>query len=1013
MHRIRLTQIGLVALTAVLLLPSGVFAQDGSIAGVAADETGAVLPGVTVEASSPALIEGVRVAVTDGAGRFEISALRPGSYAVTFTLAGFNTFVRDGIELTAGFTANVDGTMTIGSIEETVTVSGAAPLIDVQNVVSQQNLSREQLDVLPTGKTYWGYAALTVGMNTNIAGGGHDVGGSIGDAWGHVSIHGSSSSDGAMEWDGMTFNNAIGDTGGSSKQFFLNQVAIQEIVMSTSNMSAEQAYGGVGINAIPKEGGNEFSYYVNVSGTNGNLANDNVNADLNARGITTSPKIKKIWDYGVGMGGPIVKDRIWFYTAHRWWGTQNELPSSFQNLTPHSPFYTPDLDNPSFTDFYNRDNSIRFTVQAAEKHKLTLSQHFQKNCACNFWTQYGVTDFDAAVDFTYWPINLTQTTWTFPASNRLLFEAGGSFLRNLTSPRRQPNVRPDDIAVVTFVPFFNHNVFAAPTLTSTPALYGVGHDFPNYVFRGSMSYVTGSHNLKVGFNTLHADENHERAEVQNALRFDFFTPTFPLQVTQYSHPLTSNQSSNQLGIYAQDQWTIDRVTLNLGVRYDHLNAYVPVQTKPAGRFVGSFTTERIENVPNYDDISPRLGAAYDLSGDGRTAVKASFGRYVLAVGTSIAQAMNPMEASITETSRSWGDAAFQGGNGNFIPDCDFDNFAANGECGAVRNPEFGTPQVVNTYDPDLLEGWGKREYQWQGSVSLQHELVDGWSVEAGYFRTSYGNFRVTDNRNIGPEDFSEYSIVAPVDSRLGSFSGATLDGLYTITPAGQAAGQDNFITAAENFAGGENMTQVFHGIDLTFSGRFDNGANLGGGISSGSTSFDECFIIDSPEQARPGHCNISQPWSAGTQFKLNGSYPLPGDAQVSFVFQNLAGLPWESIYQAGADPAEKALIEGQLGRPLAVSSEEIQLFPAGSGEAATFNFTGSEFYEDRLTQLDLRFTKIFQFGNARIRGWFDIFNVFNANSASNLVANYSPDVYPSIAQVMGGRLFKFGGQFDF
>ena len=1011
MSRIRFAQVGLIALIGVLLLPAGAWAQTGSIAGTVTDETGGVLPGVTVEATSPALIEGVRSTVTGGTGLYQVEALRPGVYTVTFTLPGFSTFVREGIELTSGFTANVGAQMSVGSIEETVTVSGASPLIDVQNVVSQENLSREQLDILPTGKTYWGYAALTVGMNTNIAGGGHDVGGSIGDAWGHVSIHGSDASDGVMQWDGMSFNNNISDGGGQSKQFFLNQAAIQEIVMSTGNMDAETPFGGVGVNAIPKDGGNTFSYYVNISGTNESLQTSNLSQELIDRGVTTIPSIRKIWDYGVGIGGPIVRDRVWFYTAHRWWGTQNNVTSSWTNLTPHTPQYTPDLDDPSWTDFYNRDNGIRFTVQAAEKHKLTLSQNFQQNCACHFYSQYGITDRDASVDYTYWPINLTQATWTFPASNRLLFAAGGSFLRNLTSPRRQDTVLPTDIAHNSFAPFRNWNSFGFVGGTSTPARYGVGHDFPAYVFRGSVSYVTGSHAFKAGFNTRHADENHALAEIQNALRFEFFTPTFPLQVTQFSSPRTSNQTSNELGLYVQDQWTVNRMTLNLGVRFDHLNAYVPEQTHPpGGPFVPSFTTARLETVPNYNDISPRLGFAYDLFGDGRTAIKASLGRYVLALGTTLAQTLNPMEAIQAESNRSWADA-----NGNLVPDCVFTDFAANGECGTIRNPEFGSPQVVVRADPNLLDGWGIRENQWQGSVGVQHELFTGLSLEVSYFRTSYGNFRVTDNLNIGPGDFDEYCITAPNDPRLGSIDGQQLCGLYTISAAGQAAGTDNFITLADNIPGGDAMSQVFNGVDFTFNGRLDNGVTLGGGVSTGSVGFNECFVIDSPQQARPGYCDVSEPWSAGTQLKLNGAVPLPYDTQVSFVFQNIPGLPWASEYRAGAAVAEKAAIEEQIGRPMVVSFETIDLFPSGTGNAEgnAFNKGPSAEYEDRLTQLDLRFMKIFQIGGARVRGWFDIFNVFNANSASNLVAAYSPDVYPAIAQVMGGRLFKFGGQFDF
>ncbi len=1015
-----------IAMLCLFLLPVGAAAQTGSIAGQAVDETGGVLPGVTVEVTSPALIEGVRATVTDGSGLYEVEALRPGDYTVTFTLPGFNTFVRDGVELSSGFTANVDGTMAVGSIEETVTVSGAAPLIDVQNVVTQENLSREALDTLPTGKTYWGYASLTPGMTTAVAGGGHDVGGSLGDAWGHVEIHGSSSADGSVEWDGMSFNNNISDGGGSSKQFFMNQAAIQEIVVSTANMDAETAFGGVGINAIPKDGGNEFSYYVNVSGTNGDLMADNVGQDLIDRGVNAKAKNKKIWDYGVGIGGPIVKNKVWFYTAHRWWGAQNYQASTNYNLTPHTPFYTPDPDRPTWTDFYNQDNGIRFTIQATERHKFTVSQNFQTNCACHFWTQYGVADNDASVDYTYYPINLSQVTWTFPASNSLLFEVGGSFLRNLTSPRPQESVLPTDVAHMIFVPFVNYQAIGFNVCN--PCLYGIGHDFPTSVYKGSVSYVTGTHSFKAGFNHRHAVENHGVSYLNNPLRYDFYTPTFPLQVTQFGTPRNSLHTSNDLGIYAQDQWTLDRLTLNLGVRYDHVNAYVPAQSHPgpiamevfgasASRFVDPFEISRIENVPDYHDIVPRLGGAYDLFGDGRTAIKATLGKYVLAVGSSIAELMNPNNSIQISSSRSWGDLPFQGGNGNSIPDCDFDNFAANGECGPIRNPEFGSPLIVQRYDEDLLTGWGKREYQWQASTSIQHELTDNWTVEVGYFRTWYKNHRVVDNLNIGPEHFSEFSVVAPTDDRLGSYSGSTLGGLYTITPAGQALGSDLFTTLASNIPGGDVMGQTFNGVDFNFNGRFDNGIRIAGGVSTGATSFNECFVIDNPTQNRPGYCDVSEPWSAGTQIKVNGAVPLPYDTEVSFVFQNLAGLPWESLYT----PVEQyASITEQIGHPIVAAQADMEfpIFPSGSGSpfngSDAFNFVGSEFFEKRLTQLDLRFTKILNVGQGRVRVWLDVFNIFNHVSVTNLVTKYTAPgtPYPRAGQVMGGRLFKFGGQFD-
>ena len=1075
MNWIHMKQASAAVAACMLLLPVAALAQTGAIAGSVADETGGVLPGVTVEAASPALIEGVRSTVTDGAGLYTIEALRPGTYTVTFTLPGFSTFVREGIVLTSDFTANVDGTMTVGSIEETVTVSGASPVIDVQNVVSQQNLSREQMDTLPTSKTYFGLAALTPGMTARIAGGGHDVGGTSGDIWGYVAIHGSSEYDGIVMWDGMSINNNIGTGGGGSKEFFLNQAAIQEMVISTSDMNAEFAFGGVATNAIPKEGANTFSYYVNVGGTSGDLQAANVGDELQGRGASPLAKNRKVWDYGVGVGGPLVQDRVWFYTAHRWWGAQNFQPSGNVNIAPgyannpgaigYGAKYIADEGDPAWTDFYNRDNSIRFTIQASERHKFTLSQAFQDNCACHYWPQWGITDMAASQDYTYAPINLSQVSWTFPASNRVLFEAGFSRLLNNSAPLSNERVREDadalaatgmtfeqfmaadpafalqyvDVAHMSYAPLLNWRSHGIRTCA--PCLLGTGHDFPTEVFRASMSYVTGSHNFKVGVDGRWAAEEHAEARLaSNAwpIRLDFFTRDAVtgalgggqdgiFLVHQFATPRASFQNSFELGFYAQDQWTIDRLTLNLGVRYDHLNAYVPAQTAPAGRWGArnpdgtSFSTERIDNVPNYHDITPRLGLAYDLSGDGRTALKATWGKYVTPIGTSIAQVVNPMEAIQISTPRVWLDF-----NQNLIPDCDLDNFGnqigLGGECGGIFNPQFGTPAIINTYDPNLLEGWGKRQHNWQNSVSIQQELTDNWSVEVGWFRTQYGNFHVVDNLNIGPDDFLEFSIAAPAGSdAFGLTPGARITGLHSITAEGLAKGSNNVVKLASEFG---DMSQVYNGVDVNIDGRFDNGLMLGGGFSTGSTSFDECFVVDNPLRARDGFCNVSEPWSAQTQFKVNGAVPLPYDTQVSFVFQSLAGQPWESYYRAGG-AADQLLINGQPGA-LPAATETITLTPSGGGVGAiiastpssitrgssAFYFVGSDLYEPRLNQLDVRFTKIFNTGGARIRGWVDLFNIFNANSATALSDAFVGG-NPRVTAVMGGRLLKFGGQFDF
>jgi len=1000
----------LVVVTGCLMfLPATLWAQaeTGAIAGAVRDASGAVMPGVTVEAASAALIEKVRSVVTDNQGLYQIVDLRPGIYTVTFTLPGFSTFRHEGIELTTGFTATVNAEMKVGVVEETVTVSGMAPVVDTRNVLQQTTIPRTTLDALPIAGRPSQFITLIPAANSGSTTS-HDVGG-VGTDRGFFGVHG-------QRADDMTFNFAGMDSrvfsGGS---FQYNKATFEEVVVETGAGSAEATTGGVQINIIPKDGGNRLSGSLSAEYTGPGLSSDNATDALLARGLSGAPSIKNYYDIGGGLGGPIKRDKLWFFGAGRVEDRAIYQAGNYYNKRQGTLFYEPDLSRRAFNHDYSKDASVRFTWQAAEKHKIVASYTQHPACQCVFaiLETSGATNLtrapEAAAEHHYDPQYMPLLTYAYPVTSRFLVEANVSMNSYQRSQKRLPETSTDVIPVLDQALNLEYG--------SRRTGYQLLHDY-RYHERIAASYITGSHNFKVGIDLNHFEQGNQDytdANFVNLARSYRFRNQVPNQLTIYNTPNGPYDIATENGIYAQDQWTARKLTLNLGLRYVVYDAFIPAQHLPAGPFEPERDFAAVEHSPQWKNLSPRLGVAYDLFGTGKTAFKASLGRYSIRnVGAAVDYPSSRLAAS---TSRTWNDA-----NGNYVPDCNLLNPAANGECGSWDDFSFDHPGTHRA--ADALTGFNLQSYNWQGSISAQHQLRENVGLNVAYYRTWYGGFLASDNLATPAASYDSYCINMPADSRLPN-AGLPVCGLFDVTPtlSGQ---QDNLVTQATHYG---NQTEVFQGVDVTLTARTAQGVRAQGSLSTGQTVNDTCDFnnlpqvqtlliqgLAAPNQALPSSvvtprlpafCRISTPWSGGTAYGFNVVYPLPWNLQASAIYQNKPGFPITATYVA-----TNAEIKASLGRNL---SECNQAAATCSANRTISLIPPNTIYDDRISQLDLRFSRIFPIQKARLQGNFDFYNVFNGSTILNEQTRYSNtnNQFMNAIQIMGGRLAKFSAQLSF
>jgi carboxypeptidase family protein len=919
---------------AIVLAAARPALAQSAIAGVVRDPSGAVLPGVTVDASSPALIEGSRTAVTDGAGQYTIADLRPGVYVVSFALTGFRGVKREGIVLPTSFTATVNAELSIGALEEAITVTGASPLVDVQRSVSQSVMTRETLDTIPTGKDPFAVGQLIAGVTTSTP----DVGGTQIMQQPTLQVHGSSNNDNVFMVDGVQIQHM--GFGGNQTGFYFNDGLMEEISYQTSSLPAEAPVGGVQINMIPRDGGNTFHGSLFSTAAGSGMQANNLDTDLLGLGFKIQNRVDSVYDVNATLGGPIRKDRLWFFGTFRRWSANNFLGNTFTSTGEQA-----------IDDQHISDGTIRLTWQASRRNKLSL--HYDRSIKWrghrpNNWLSANLNDPISDVVQTTQLNYIGEIKWSSPITNRLLADASVFSLPINYTLGFEPDAAPD--AVATFDQIRSAISGVSPRMDTNSARMNT--------YAGSVSYVTGSHSLKMG------------AQVRTGWSQELFTMHgdilqitsngVPNSVRRVNTPSGHKETGVNSALFAEDAIRIGRFTLNPGVRYERFVMSIPAQSAPAGTWVPARDFAAQDGIVNWNTVSPRLGVSWDASGDGRTAVKGGISRYDRLEGITIIQPLN--QRNIAFELCPWSDT-----NHDLIAQNDEIAFA---RCSGSLQPTLGN------VDPNL-----KRPHQWEYTVMVQRQVGSRTAVSLGYYGRRFGDLYTTVNAAVPSTAYTPVTITNPLTNQPMT--------VYNQDPATRGAVR-NVVTTVPA------LEQHYNGVEAQVNTRLRRGTVFGGftigrdyGDQDTTSSCSGCASdFNNPNNLINNRGAVG--FDSTYQIRGGFSWRLPSDVQLSASVREATGLPQTRIY-----PVTTSIVPG-----LTQVTQNVQAAPRG------------DFRYPWVNLVDVRVARSFAAGTTRIEPTLDLYNLFNNNAVTNAVTTIGPALGRPSAIVMG-RLLRIGGRITF
>jgi hypothetical protein len=698
-----------------------------------------------------------------------------------------------------------------------------------------------------------------------------------------------------------------------------------------------------------------------------------------------------------------VRDRLWFFGSYRKLNTETASPGLVGNANAFNLSRWDWVRDDSLNGRLSAGRAIyigRVTAQATKKDRVSVNWEHQQRCdgsplkaetdGCHTrgtnWVAVaagGTTSPEASNNYLNVPYTVLQGRWTNPLTSRLLLEAGGTYFSYIHAGGFL-SLPPDGI--------FDIGVTELSTAIN-PATGAQYAPRSNYVYRAiseyredtaspnnwnaSLSYVTGSHSMKVGYQGAYQSASTIRRANPTLLSYNFNqgVPTaFTVRIPDWA---SADRTWTQ-ALFAQDTWTRGRLTLTGALRYDHAWSYSPAGlsgTNTAAPQLGlaAITFPRTPSVDAFNDITPRFGAAYDVFGTGKTAVKFSAGRYLGAATNGLAYTRNnPANRIVNSVSRGWTD------DGDKIVECNLAILTVNQECAGLtgNNLNFGaTSGTITQVNQDTLTGWGARDYDWQWSIGAQHEVLPRVSVDVAYSRRSFYSFTVTDNQNRNPSQYDAWTINAPADPRLPGGGGYPIT-LYTPTQAAANIAAQNYITWETDF--GPARSSYWQGVDFTVNARVRQGLTLQFGTNTGRKIDDTCATIVKIDSPDPRDCRLTPPYQ--TTIRGLAAYTIPFvDVLVSTTIRSQPPLALAATW-----PVPNSLVSQPqfLGRVPPGGTA------GGNTNVALLDNDHRLYADNRRTQVDMRVAKIFHFGKRRLDVGVDGENLLNTNYTTTYEGTY-------------------------